>query len=102
MISALFFLQGYLTVFRSVLQGIQKTFIPFVSGVAELVARIAVCALLPSIINPSNPISNESFVGVCFATPAAWFLSFMIMGIGVFYYMFHKKDILFNLNSSEN
>ena len=31
---------------------------------------------MPSdIINPSNPISNESYVGVCFSTPFAWFVA---------------------------
>ena len=91
-IISLFFLQGYLTVFRSILQGIQKTLIPFISGVGELIGRIAICAFIPSLINPTNPLSNESYVGVCYATPAAWFFSFVIMGIGVMYYIGYKKD----------
>lgn len=97
-ILSLFFLQGYLSIFRVVLQGIQKTMLPFISGIGELIARIAVCAILPTLINPNNPTSNESYIGVCFATPAAWLFSAIIMGIGVFYYLFHKKDCLFNLS----
>ena len=79
--------QGLLTISRSILQGYQKTLIPFLSGVGELVARICICAFLPSLINPSNPISDESYVGVCFSTPMAWFVSVIIMGISAIYFL---------------
>lgn len=95
-IISLYFLQGYLLIFRSVLQGIQKTLIPFLAGVGELLGRIIICFIMPSLINPTNPISDESYVGVCFATPAAWFVSFVIMGIGVIYFIYRNNDKIMN------
>lgn len=82
--------QGLLQISRSVLQGIKKTIIPFISGVGELFARVFVCLLIPSLINPINPISDESFIGICFSTPLAWFTSLLIMGISVIYIVFIK------------
>lgn len=95
-IISLYFLQGYLVIFRSVLQGIQKTLIPFLAGVGELLGRILICFIIPSLINPNNPISDESYVGVCFATPTAWFISFAIMGIGVIYFIYRRNDKMIN------
>jgi Na+-driven multidrug efflux pump len=88
-----YILQGILTISRSTLQGIQKPMIPFISGVGELFARLAVCFFIPSIINPMNPISNESYVGVCFSTPFAWFVSVVIMGGSVIYFFKKYKNI---------
>lgn len=86
-------LQGILTISRSILQGLQKTLIPFLSGVGELVARLCICAILPSLINPTNPISDESFIGVCFSSPMAWFVSVLVMGGSALYYLNRKKKI---------
>ena len=85
-------LQGILTVSRSTLQGVQKPLIPFISGIGELVGRLSVCFFLPSLINPQNPISDESFIGVCFSNPTAWFLSVLIMGGSTLYFIFHKPE----------
>ena len=46
--------------------------------------------LIPSLINPTNPISDESFIGICFSTPLAWFTSILIMGGSVIYIIFIK------------
>lgn len=81
-------LQGLLQLSRSSLQGIKKPMIPFLSGVGELVARILVCLFIPSLINPSNPFSNESYVGICFSTPSAWLVSVLIMGLSSIYIIF--------------
>ena len=83
-------LQGLLQLSRSSLQGIKKPMIPFLSGVGELVARILVCLFIPSLINPSNPFSNESYVGICFSTPSAWLVSVLIMGLSSIYIIFIK------------
>lgn len=83
--------QAIVTFSRSCLQGIKKTFIPFLSGVGELFARIAISLLLPSLINPSNPYSDESFVGICFSTPFAWVISSLIMGGSVIYIFYIRK-----------
>lgn len=91
-----FIMQALLTLCRSTLQGIQKTIITLFSGIGELFARIFICSIIPSLINPSNPLSNESFLGVCFSTPMAWFVSLLIMGISVIYYLNkeNKKQLL--------
>ena len=85
-------MQATLVLSRTTLQGIQKTIIPFLSGIGELFARIAICAIIPSLINPSNPLSDESFLGICFSTPMAWFVSVVVMGGSVIYYLFIKKN----------
>ena len=91
-----FIMQGLLTTFRSVVQGIQRTFVTLISGFGELGARIFVCAVIPSLINPSNPLSDESFIGVCFSTPFAWFMSLVIMGIGSYYFIKKEKEKINN------
>ena len=82
--------QGLLQISRSILQGIKKTIIPFISGIGELLARIFICLLIPTLINPSNPISNESYLGICFSTPLAWVTSLLIMGGSVIYIIYFK------------
>ena len=91
-ISICLVLQGTLRIFRSVLQGIKKSFWPLLSGIGELGARALVCLLLPSLINPIDPVSNASYVGLAFSNPAAWLASVLIMGFAVLYFM--KKGIL--------
>ena len=83
--------QGLLQLSRSVLQGIKKPIIPLISGIGELVARILVCEFIPGLINPSNPTSDASYVGVCFSTPSAWVVSVLIMGGMVIYFVVIKK-----------
>ena len=85
-------MQGSLRIFRSILQGIKKSLWPLLSGVGELAARSLVCLLLPKLINPANPISDESFIGAAFSNPAAWLMSTLIMGFAVLYHM--KKGAL--------
>ena len=99
-ISVCLIFQGTLRIFRSVLQGIKKSLWPLLSGVGELGARALVCLLLPKLINPSDPLSNASYVGVTFSNPAAWLASVLIMGFAVLYFM--KKGELRKLTSVEN
>lgn len=91
-ISASLFLQGTLRICRSVLQGIKKSLWPLLSGIGELAARSLVCLLIPQLINPSNPTSNASFVGLSFSNSAAWLASVIIMGIATIYHL--KKGVL--------
>ena len=82
--------QGLLQLARSVLQGIQKPLIPFFSGIGELVARIIVAFLLPALVDPSDIHSRKAYFAVCFSTPCAWVISFLIMGISVFVLIYRK------------
>ncbi len=81
-------MQGIVQMSRSCLQGIKKPIIPFLSGIGELVARVVICLFIPGWINPSNPTSNESYLGICFSTPIAWVVSALIMGGSVIYIIF--------------
>lgn len=84
-------MQGLLTISRSTLQGINKTMIPFISGIGELIARICVCLFIPSLINMENPLSDASYIGICFSNPLAWVISFIIMGGSVIYFVFINR-----------
>lgn len=99
-ISICLIMQGSLRIFRSVLQGIKRSLWPLLSGVGELGARAFVCLLIPKMINPSNPISNESYVGLSFSNPAAWLASVLIMGFAVLYFV--KKGALKKETPVEN
>jgi putative MATE family efflux protein len=83
--------QGTLQLSRSVLQGIKKPLLPFLSGIGELGARIAVCLWIPGLISPSNPTSDAAYLGLCFSDAAAWVMSVLIMGGSVLYFLFFSK-----------
>lgn len=93
--------QGLLQLARSVLQGIQKPLIPFFSGIGELIARIIVAFLLPALVDPSDIHSRKAYFAVCFSTPCAWVISFLIMGISVFV-LIYRKGISSPAEKSEN
>lgn len=95
-------LQGTLQLSRSTLQGIKKPLIPFLSGIGELCARAFVCFLFPVMINQANPLSDESYLGLCFSTPLAWLISVIIMGGSVIYFIFSKKSIFNYRNNSSS
>lgn len=76
---------------RVVLQGIGRTLVPFISGVGELLMRVLVCLLLPSIVDSANILSNKAYFAICFSTPLAWSISALIMGGSVIYIYFKSK-----------
>lgn len=49
--------------YRNALQGLNQGLIPMLSGIVEMVCRVAVIILIPK---------SLGFFGVCFADPAAW------------------------------
>ena len=53
-----------LHVYRSALQGLGDTFMPMMSGVAELVMRIAIALTLPQIIGEWGIFAHEVFAWV--------------------------------------
>lgn len=64
-ISAMFFIPlSLIFIYRNTLQGMGYTFMPMMAGFGELVARTIVAFTLPGIIG---------YVGVCLASPVAWF-----------------------------
>jgi len=67
-----------LYVVRSALQGMEKPSTAFIAGIAELLARLVFCFLLPRLIYGGNLDSSAPFslyILVCFADPLAWLLS---------------------------
>lgn len=97
-ISPSLIMQALLMISRSSLQGIKKPLIPFLSGIGELIARIVVCFLLPYLIdnNYQTTHSDSSYIGLCFSNPAAWLISFILMGGATLIF------IIFNSKFKEN
>jgi Na+-driven multidrug efflux pump len=90
-ISPFLICQGIVQLSRNSIEGIKKPLIPFLSGVGELFARILVCYLIPAQINPDNPLSDESYLGICFSTPIAWVVSVLVMGGSLLYLVYFKN-----------
>ena len=80
-IIAFFIPLGFIFVFRNILQGIGKPFMPMMAGTSELVMR-SVFALLFARIG--------SYAGVCFASPIAWIGAAIPLVIA--YYIWHRRD----------
>lgn len=73
-----FILFGLLMIFRNVMQGMGHVMAPLISGICELFARIF-CAIV---------LGNYfGYIGVCVATPAAWFAGTIIL------YMMYKINL---------
>lgn len=72
-----------LFVYRSALQGMGDTFIPMVSGILELAARITCVLLLPRFIGE---------YGVYLAEVAAWFCAMLLL-IAAYYYRLKRLRV---------
>ena len=72
-------------VYRNVLQGVGRSFMPLMAGVFELIARCVVSFTLPE---------RMGYVGVCLAGPAAWIAA--VVPLCIAYYVIlggmSKKD----------
>ena len=73
-----------LFVFRSSLQGIGNTFVPMLSGIIELGARIAVVTILPSSLGFSK-------IGI--AEVSAWFCAMVFLMLGYFREIRRKQSL---------
>ncbi len=75
-ICAMFFpFLNMIFVYRNMLQGVGKSFMPLMAGVFELIARSVVSFTLPSLIG---------FTGICLAGPIAWMAAAIPLGITYF------------------
>lgn len=86
------FILGLLFIGRNVVQGLEKPLLPFLAGVAELVARLLTCTFLPALINPTDPTSNASFYGVSLADPLAWAFACLFLIYGLIRYVYQDKE----------
>lgn len=69
-IAGFYFFLGLIYVFRNALQGMGDSLIPMIGGVAEFTARMLIVLILPAFLG---------YVGVCFATPGAWFVTAILL-----------------------
>ena len=71
-------------VYRNVLQGIGRSFMPLMGGVFELITRVLASYILPGLIG---------FRGICLAGPLAWISAAVPLGIA-YYYMRRRNFYL--------
>ena len=62
-------------VYRNILQGIGRSFMPLMAGVFELIARCVVSFTLPQ---------RMGYIGVCLAGPVAWIAAAVPLGIAYY------------------
>ena len=82
-LSLLLFLGGVFLL-RNCVQGIGKPQFILGGGIAELVARVLVCLLLPTAIaggEVSAAAPHAAFLALCLADPMAWFAADFVMVI---------------------
>ncbi len=81
-IAIFYFSLATLFVFRNALQGIGKSYVSMMAGVAELVGRIIAALILSEVFG---------FAGVCFASPFAWVLADIPLLL-IYYFKVVKKE----------
>ena len=83
-----------LFVSRNSIQGIQKSFWPFLAGVGELIARCLVCSYLPPLVNggPINSLASDgSFLALASGDCLAWFSACLMMLYPTIHYIIKGK-----------
>ena len=84
---ALYLFLGCIFVWRNCVQGIGRTQFVLAAGAAELVARVAVCMLLPAALAGGEVTAaapDSALIALCFADPAAWIAADIVLGIPLF------------------
>lgn len=85
---------GFLIVIRSAVQGIFLPAYVLGAGIAELVARILICAFLPVAVNGGaidSTASSLAFAAVCFGDPGAWLCGSAVLCVPFFRFLLQKK-----------
>ena len=88
---------GLLFIFRNTLQGVQKPIYPLISGIVELLGRFLIVFFIPSLVNPNNPVSDASYIGLAFSDMLAWTFSILAMSFGIIHYLIKgniRKDFV--------
>lgn len=85
---------GLIFVLRNAVQGLGKPLYPFLAGIAELVARIGICLVLPALVS-GGPINSSSgtlaYFCLCLADPGAWIAADILLGIAAVLYVYKRK-----------
>lgn len=79
---SLYFILGFLIVVRSAVQGVCKSSFVLAAGIAELTARILICAFLPALVNGgaiNSDASTLAFLAVCAGDPGAWTFASLVL-----------------------
>ena len=71
---------AWIFAYRNALQGLNQGFVPMISGIVELVSRYAVILLF------AKPFG---YAGVCFADPAAWVTTGVLLMVT--YFLWKRK-----------
>lgn len=80
---------GWIFIYRNGLQGLDRGFIPMLSGVVELVSRFVVIAVA------AKPCG---YLGVCFADPAAWLVTGIMLLIA---YLVWKRQTVASVRKEQ-
>ena len=91
---------GCVVITRNCVQGIGRSQFVLGAGAAELVARIAVCLVLPAAVAGgavSAAASPAAFYALCAADPLAWIAADIIMGTPVVRNILRKDYRYMNL-----
>ena len=91
---ALFVILGALFVMRNAVQGISRPGYVLGAGIAELVARMLICAFLPAVVNGGpvdNTASGAAFAAVCFGDPGAWIAADLVLAVATVKYILKKE-----------
>ncbi len=88
-ISTMFYIfLGQIFIFRNTLQGMGRTIIPLIACIAELVVRSFAAIYLAQKIG---------YLGLCYASPIAWFGAAMVVSMGYIYTLRQiKKQRMYN------
>lgn len=83
------------TVFRAILQGIKRPWIPLVSGFGELIMRIVIALVVPLLLDSNYQLtkSPEAFIGISFSNFGAWLIASIIMGTPVVLIFVFKQPL---------
>ena len=91
---SLFVMLGALFVMRNAVQGISRPGYVLGAGIAELVARMLICAFLPALVGGApvdSTASNAAFAAVCFGDPGAWIAADIVLAIPTVRYILKKE-----------
>ena len=90
----LYFILGFLYIFRNSIQGLGKPLFPFLAGIGELIARVTIASLIPPLLNGgaiNNNANIQSIYGLCLADPAAWFFACIFLLTAGWLYVYSKN-----------
>ncbi len=95
----------FLLILRNTLQGLEIPLPNFLSGVAELLARVLICVYLPMALNGMNPTNSASplscYVGASLGDPLAWLAAVLAMVVPCFMAIYGKKNVIVRMEEKE-